>query len=149
VIAPRVLVIGYGNTLRGDDGAGPAVAERLRGRRGVEARAVHQLTPELAPALAEADAAVFVDARVARGDAGVEVTPLAPGGDGPPLGHGSDPRALLALTHALHGRVPRAWWVTLPAESFELGETLSAVTREAVTRAVDVIRALAVEARRA
>ena len=62
-----LLVIGIGNPLRGDDGVGPrlaAEAEALapRPRRGREpdlaVRAVQQLTPELAPEVAEARAAL-------------------------------------------------------------------------------------------
>ena len=49
-----VLVIGYGNELRGDDGVGPRVARELSPRLGVSfgvsAIDVHQLMPELAGA---------------------------------------------------------------------------------------------------
>ena len=58
------LVIGYGNTLRSDDGAGQRVAEKIGQWElpGVGALAVHQLTPELAENIAQADAVIFVDA---------------------------------------------------------------------------------------
>jgi Ni,Fe-hydrogenase maturation factor len=58
------LVIGYGNDLRGDDAAGPRVAELIGARElpGVRAIASRQLTPDLAEQLARADLAVFVDA---------------------------------------------------------------------------------------
>jgi hydrogenase maturation protease len=44
-----LLVIGYGNELRSDDGVGPRVARAVAEWRlpGVEAIAVHQLTLEL------------------------------------------------------------------------------------------------------
>ena len=43
------LVIGYGNDLRSDDGAGRAVADRISEMElpGVAVRSVMQLTPEL------------------------------------------------------------------------------------------------------
>jgi hydrogenase maturation protease len=61
------LVIGFGNTLRSDDGVGPRVASVVAGwgLPGVVAIAVHQLGPELAEPLAEAGRAFFVDARLA------------------------------------------------------------------------------------
>src|SRR5512138_3332741 len=60
---PRTLVLGYGNTLRGDDGVGWRVAEAFaRIAPDVEVRAVHQLSPELAEVASHYDAAVFVDA---------------------------------------------------------------------------------------
>jgi hypothetical protein len=46
----QVLIVGYGNPLRGDDGLGWRAAERLRTviqDAGVEILALHQLTPEL------------------------------------------------------------------------------------------------------
>lgn len=59
----RVIVIGYGNTLRSDDGAGQKVAEILASWHLPQVRSisVHQLTPELAAPIAEAELAIFVD----------------------------------------------------------------------------------------
>ncbi len=59
-------MIGYGNTLRSDDGVGPRVAMAVAswGWPGLKAIAVHQLTPELAEPLAAAELAIFVDARL-------------------------------------------------------------------------------------
>ncbi len=60
------LVIGYGNTLRGDDGVGPLVAEQVEAWNlpAVRSRVTHQLTPELAAEIAEVDLVFFVDAYV-------------------------------------------------------------------------------------
>lgn len=59
----RVIAIGYGNTLRSDDGAGQKVAEILASWHLPQMRSisVHQLTPELAALLAEVELAIFVD----------------------------------------------------------------------------------------
>jgi hydrogenase maturation protease len=60
----RRVVIGVGNAYRGDDGAGPAVAERLRGRLPdeVEVTACEQEPTRLIDAWRGADLAVIVDA---------------------------------------------------------------------------------------
>jgi hydrogenase maturation protease len=61
----RKLIIGYGNPLRGDDDVGWEAASRLAAALPSEAvhiLAVHQLTPELAEAVSEADLLIFVDA---------------------------------------------------------------------------------------
>ena len=60
------LVIGYGNDLRSDDGAGRWVAQQIddRGLDGIEVRSVAQLTPELALEIAGRSVVVFVDASV-------------------------------------------------------------------------------------
>ena len=60
-INSNVLVIGYGNELRCDDGIGQRVVKELHLSK-VKSLAVHQLTPELAETLANADLAIFVDA---------------------------------------------------------------------------------------
>src|SRR5690348_5980583 len=93
------LVIGYGNTLRSDDGAGPRAAAEVGawGVPGLRAWAVHQLTPELASPIASARLVVFVDARLV-GPEGprVDATTIAPGSaPGLGLGHLGDPRGLL------------------------------------------------------
>ena len=66
--AAGVVVLGYGNTLRQDDGAGPAVADLLSDaltRAGGTCLSAHQLLPEHAAALAAALLVIFVDASIA------------------------------------------------------------------------------------
>src|ERR1017187_6668201 len=61
----RILIIGYGNPLRGDDAFGWRVAERLLELNhdpAVEILCLHQLTPELMDPLSRADFAIFIDA---------------------------------------------------------------------------------------
>jgi hydrogenase maturation protease len=118
-----ILVIGYGNTLRGDDGIGPAVAAKITGPR-VLSLAVLQLTPELAESLASAEAAVFIDARLGPVSPAVAVESLSAAHTAPEA-HTSDPRGLLALAHALYGRAPSAWLVSVAGVDFGLKETLS------------------------
>ena len=67
----RVVVIGVGNTLRGDDGAGPAVAKGVRARAAdaVEVRICEEEPSRLIDALGDADVAFIVDA-VSTGAAG-------------------------------------------------------------------------------
>jgi len=62
----KVLVLGYGNPAREDDGLGPLVAERIGelGLPGVEVDCDYQPRAEDAAAVAEHDAVVFVDASV-------------------------------------------------------------------------------------
>jgi hydrogenase maturation protease len=63
-ILASILVLGYGNPAREDDGLGPLVAEEIArlGIRGVEVDCDYQLAVEDAAAVAEHEAVVFVDA---------------------------------------------------------------------------------------
>jgi hydrogenase maturation protease len=126
-----VLVIGYGNELRGDDGIGPHVARAVAalGQPGVRTVAVHQLTPELAEDVARAGLVIFVDARTGgegegEGEA-VRVRPIEAGGQVSALGHNAAPRWLLALARDLYDRMPPAWWVTIAGQQFAPGDDLS------------------------
>ncbi|MBA4138449.1 MAG: hydrogenase maturation protease [Opitutus sp.] len=139
-VPSRVLVIGCGNTLFGDDGVGPLVAERIGDwcRPGVLALAVHQLTPELTADLAATELFIFVDASV-RGET-VECVPLG-ANDAPDntLDHALTPGALLALCRSAFGRAPPALAVLVPGEDFTLGHALSKRAQSGFERAVELI----------
>ncbi|MGB7767391.1 MAG: hydrogenase maturation protease [Verrucomicrobiia bacterium] len=138
------LVIGYGNTLRSDDGVGAKVAAAVAERAlpGVVALVRHQLTPELAEPVSEARAVVFVDAAV---DAAteVQVRQLEPAAGAQLMAHAADPRSLLAFAQQLFGRCPPAWWLTIPVENLEFGEELSPLARRGYETALEKIQTLA------
>lgn len=123
----RLLVIGYGNELRCDDGVGPWVARRVAAweRAGLQALAVHQLLPELAEVLVGAERVVFVDAGPTAEEA-TALSRLEPEGVAVRLGHASSPRELLALTQTLYGKQPEAWLLAISAPDLAFGEGLSA-----------------------
>jgi hydrogenase maturation protease len=137
-----IVVIGYGNELRGDDGAGPFVA-RLMARRypHLRAVAVHQLTPELAECLAAARLAVFVDARNDTVHEEVDVNSLTPR-TAETATHHSDPQSLLGLAQSLYGHAPDAWLVTIPGRDFSIGERLSPAAHAATLAACQSIEEL-------
>ncbi len=146
VASGTALVIGYGNALRGDDGAGPAVAGGVAdwGLPGVRALAMPQLVPELAEELAGASLVVFVDGWLGPEGESAQVEALTPSDRSAALGHTSDPGALLALTRAVYGWCPPAWIVRIPAANFELGVGLSpAATRGAAAALREVARLVA------
>ncbi len=141
-IAPEILVLGYGNELRGDDGAGPCVAEMLAARqlRGVRVVTAHQLTPDFAELIARAGLVIFVDARV--GGERTQVSAVRASTTGDLQAHSSDPSALLALAETLYSQCPPAWCVSIPADSFEFGFGLSARTKAAALDALAAIVSL-------
>jgi hydrogenase maturation protease len=134
------VVIGYGNSLRGDDGVGPQIATTLQnaGIPGLLALAVPQLTPELAEPLASARLAIFIDASLDP-DHTVRVQPIEPGTTADPLGHTASPQWLLGMVSALHGNCPQAWLVSAPGICFDFGEGLSAEVRRRADEATTMI----------
>jgi len=121
----EVLVIGYGNELRGDDGIGPHVAGELASLRlaGVRTLSAMQLLPEMTAELVDACCAIFVDAQW--GGLVPTMTAISPAGAAFGAGHSAAPQGLLALTQAIYGRVPQAWVVAVPAQELPLRESLS------------------------
>jgi hydrogenase maturation protease len=115
----RALILGYGNPLRGDDALGVLAAERLRALLPeAEVFTNHQLTPELAAALSQSDAAVFLVAAAMGTPGTVSVTRLAPLPSAASLTHQVSPQALLELAQSLYGHAPRAYLITGVGESF-------------------------------
>jgi hydrogenase maturation protease len=143
-MAANFLVIGYGNTLRRDDGVGPGVAESIEalGLPEVRALACALLTPELAEPVARARVVVFVDAAV---DAPreVQLRSLKPADSPRILAHAADPPTLLALARDVFGHAPQAWLLTIPIEDLGIGEELSALARRGSETAVQEILRLA------
>lgn len=141
-----VLVIGYGNALRTDDGVGPAVAERLADDprlRGVDVRAAHQLTPELAFDAIGASLLVLVDAAADLPAGEVTVRRLDAGAvAGDVMTHHLDPAGLVGLARELWGTAPPVVLVSVGVSSLELGDTLTADVEEAIPRAVDAVAAI-------
>jgi hydrogenase maturation protease len=133
----QLLVIGYGNTLRGDDGVGPRVAESVGNLclPGVRTLICQQLSPEHAASIAQADAVIFVDAAL---DAPREVQfrELTPGGNTQLMAHAADPRTILALARDVFGYTPKAWWLTIPAERMEFSEELTPMAQRGCAEAV-------------
>ncbi len=138
------LVIGYGNTLRSDDGAGQRVAEKIGQWElpGVLALAVHQLTPELAENIAQADAVIFVDAVATNSEnpVSVKIQPLQAEAENTSLGHSYNPRELLFVTQVLYGQLTPAYYVLIPAVNFDWGEEFSSLTQRGIDMALNQIK---------
>ena len=131
-----VLVIGYGNILRDDDGVGWAAARRLARRlprRLASVLMVHQLLPELAEPISRATRAIFIDAdeRLAPGQVR-QKTVQPPDRADETIGHHQSPGGLLRLARDLYGRAPEALLFSIGAADFDFRPTLSTQVRRAL-----------------
>lgn len=138
-----LLVIGYGNPLRCDDGVGPKVAEVIEELHlpAVRTLVCQQLSPEHAEPIARARTVVFVDAAV---DTPKEVLlrKLEPNESSQLMAHAADPRTMLALARDVFGHCPEAWWLTIPAVKLGFGEDLSPEAQRGFEKAVREIKKL-------
>lgn len=139
----NLLVIGYGNTLRGDDGAGPRVADAVEALRlpGVRTLTCQQLSPEHAAPISQADTVIFVDASV-ESSREVQFRHLEPNATSQLMAHSADPRTMLALSRDVFGRQPNAWWLTIPAQKMEFSEELTPEAQRGCAEAVKKIQSL-------
>ena len=148
-----VLDIGYGNTLRRDDGVGARAAEllaadpRLSGDD-VEVQERYQLLPEMALDIAASSLVVFIDADLRGLPGSIEVRPIEadaprtdadarsePGASSHHVGGGE----LVALAAELMGHRPEAIQIGIGIADTELGEGLTPAVEAALPRVVALI----------
>jgi hydrogenase maturation protease len=138
-----VLVVGYGNSLRGDDGVGWHAASLLATDprlAGAQVLAQHQLLPELAVDVSRASLVVLVDA-AADGDPGaVSVRRVQPRRtETATWSHHLDPETLAGLVEVLYGFVPPIVLVSVAAGSLAEGDRLSVALERALPEVVEVV----------
>jgi hydrogenase maturation protease len=137
-----ILIVGYGNELRGDDAAGPVAARNLAALNlhGVRVLVTQQLTPDLAETVAQATAVIFIDATAVGGRNEATLNRIQPDPEAVISAHIGQPPGLLALSLALYGTAPPAWMAHIPARHFDLGSSLSEAAAQGVEQAVTIIR---------
>ncbi len=136
--APRILLIGYGNPGRGDDGLGPALAAEFEGLGlgNVTVEIDYQLTVDHAALIAAHDVVVFADAMMGFADPFrlTEIGTALPETLG---SHQVSPEAAMALARLLFGRAPPGWTLAIAGEEFdEVKEGLSLRARDNLSLAV-------------
>lgn len=135
-----VLVIGYGNALRGDDALGLRVADRLAETFASECETgnmtvtpTHQLTFDLAEAVSRARCVILVDAATGDQPGTIACRSITPQRDGTnAMLHHMQPEALLASAAALYGSVPPTFLWTVTGEQFDVGAQLSPAVQAAL-----------------
>lgn len=135
-----VLVVGFGNELVGDDGAGPALARLVASREQGHDLAVvvaHQLLPELAEQVSRAALLVLADADVSV-PPGAFVAEWIEPRPGPPRSiHRLLPTELLGIARDAFGRAPKTLLVRIGLDRAELGQEIGAVTARTVRAAAE------------
>lgn len=141
-----LLIIGYGNTLRGDDGVGCYAAQMIAKRgvfEGVLVIQQQQLTVELVEPISRASQVIFIDACVGEPAGEIHVLPVQPAEGDAIFTHTLTPAALLAGALLLYGSAPHATLFTLSGAYFGFAERLSPLVARAlpalVTRVISEI----------
>jgi len=145
-VSASVLVLGYGNPGRLDDGLGPALVRELAQRdpgAGVTLHSAYQLQIEDAALVAEHAVVVFVDADVTC-PAPFELRRLAPRRELRFSTHSVGPEAVLALARQHFGRETAGFMLGIRGYDFGgYGERLSPRAERNLAAALElVLRAL-------
>jgi hydrogenase maturation protease len=138
----RVLLIGFGNPGRRDDGLGPAVAQAAEGWGipGVTVESDYQLHVEDAAAVSEHDAVIFADAAAA-GPEPFAFGPLAAEGEPSFTTHSVSPGAVLKLSRDLFSAETAGYLLAIRGYDFDgFGEGLSEPAAANLARALDFLR---------
>ncbi len=123
-----ILIIGYGNRLRSDDGLGVLAAEELSRESpvaGTEVVVCQQLTPEFAESISRVETVLFIDANRVGQPGEIRYTQVNHGPSDFLFAHQLTPQTLLSLCCELYGVCPRAFEISLCGECFDLGNKLS------------------------
>jgi hydrogenase maturation protease len=152
----KVLIIGYGNPDREDDGVAwhilQGVAQRLGrtapdlGSGGLDELGqspdllfVLQLTPELSELITDYDYVCFVDAHTGAYPEDLRIESLDAEFQTSPFTHHMTPQTCLMFAEALHGQAPQAIVVSVRGHQFGFSHTLSPRTAQLAEEAIKQI----------
>ncbi len=126
----KLLAIGIGNCLRGDDGIGAQVIERLQQLPGTPAcmqlKIVHQLDVSHAAVIKDYTAVIFVDADQVHSNQPVRVQEMFPDGRVSAFtSHIGSIANLLAVTEAVYGKTPRTFLIAVRGVNFAIEDEVS------------------------
>ena len=153
-LSRHVLIIGFGNTLRRDDGAGAVVARQLAAdtrlqRAEVEVREAYQLLPEMALDIGESTLVIFVDADARSSPGSIEIHEIEPEraarddadarGEPGASSHHVGGGELVALAATLGGRAPKAVAIGIGVSDLGMGEGLSPAVEAALPKLVEIV----------
>jgi len=137
---PRVLVYGYGNPGRQDDGVGVVLVDELEAWAGSGQRPWltfdrnYQLNAEDALEASEYDAVVFIDASGGQAEP-FRFSSIEPSAGASFSTHAMSPESVLALCRDLYGARPAARLLTIQGYSWEPNEPMTAEARENLSAA--------------
>jgi hydrogenase maturation protease len=151
----KILLIGYGNPDRQDDGVAWHILRALAVRLGLPAPESYedefplnnqldfafylQLTHELAEDLAAYERVCFVDAHMGNIATEVQFAKIEGAFQHSPFTHHLTAQSLLSMCNTLYGKTPEAMLLSVRGYQFEFERTLSAETAVLVPQAVDQI----------
>jgi hydrogenase maturation protease len=151
----RILLLGYGNPDREDDGVAWHILCAIAAKLGLEKPASYeeefpqsakfdfafqlQLTPEMAEEISTYEYVCFFDAHTGNIPEVVRLVEVESNFQRSPLTHHLTPQSLMSICETLYGRKPDAALVSVRGYHFRFSRDLSEETAVLVLRAVDLV----------
>jgi hydrogenase maturation protease len=136
-----ILLIGYGNPTRMDDGVGWYVADKIEEKLSdlVEVIQADQLAVEMAEDIKDRDLVIFVDAHVSDEDDWIRLEEIKPDSRPGLISHIIKPSNLLAICESLYHKHPKAYLYSVKGVDFDFGESLSMQTQSSADETIQKI----------
>jgi len=137
----KILLIGFGNPARADDGLGPALAEKIESKNLslVTVEADYQLTIEDSAQVAEHDIVIFADAQVF-GPEPFSFEPVVAKCSDSFSTHSVEPAHIMALAESLFGSKAKGFILGIRGYEFDrFGDGLSEKAKANLQKAADFL----------
>ena len=155
----KLIILGYGNPDRGDDGVAWHLLDQLLKSEGFFETDLFvseitdlngkadiwfnfQLLPEISELIAKYEKALFIDAHTGEIDEEINFQKIEPDFQNSPFTHHFTPSSCLALAESIAGKYPEAWLLSIKGYNFEFSRELSPKTRELSKVAMEKIQAI-------
>jgi len=153
----KIIILGFGNPDRGDDGVAWHVLAGIAKRfgqplayEGIESGLVNlskdihlwfnlQLIPEVAEELAAYQQAIFIDAHTAEIKEEIKISPIEPEFQNSPFTHHLTAASCLSLSKTLYGKYPKSILVSIRGYDFSFSHDLSQKTKGLAEKAIEMI----------
>ena len=135
----KFLIVGVGNTLRGDDGIGAYVCSEIDKKelQDVKTVVVHQLHLEMLEEFARFEIIIIADATLEGED--VNFYPVKASASAGTSSHRADAGVLVSLAKQLYQKTLTLYICAVKAESFDIGNELTTTAKNNAGKAVGTI----------
>ena len=142
----KILIVGYGNPYREDDGVGHIIAEAIekwaseKKFDNLTVITAYQLELEMVEDVAVHDFVVFIDAHIENYSEGIVFEKVVPKESKGFTTHVFGPGDLAALSERFYNHVPEIFILSVPGYKFDLGDDLSEKTEKLSKKAINLLK---------
>lgn len=136
-----ILLIGYGNPTRMDDGVGWYIAKMIRESISdrVDVMEADQLSVEMIEDIKDRQVVIFVDAHVSEKDDWTRISEVEPNSKLGLTAHIVSPSNLLSICQSIYNKYPKAYLYSVKGVNFDFSEELSEQTRKSADEAIKLL----------